>query len=122
MYNAGINKWKNTNYLLGGMIMLITTTENIGRPYEIIGIAKGTTVNSKNIGKDIGASFKTIIGGEIKGYTDMIEEAQEEALVRMTSDAADKGADAVVGVRFSTSSVMQSASEVTAYGTAVRFI
>ncbi len=102
--------------------MLITTTENIGRPYEIIGIAKGTTVNSKNIGKDIGASFKTIIGGEIKGYTDMIEEAQEEALVRMTSDAADKGADAVVGVRFSTSSVMQSASEVTAYGTAVRFI
>lgn len=102
--------------------MLITTTENIGREYEIIGIVKGTTVNSKNIGKDIGASFKTIIGGEIKGYTDMIEEAQEEALVRMTNDASSKGADAVIGMRFSTSSVMQSASEVTAYGTAVRFI
>ena len=102
--------------------MLITTTENIGREYEIIGIVKGTTVNSKNIGKDIGASFKTIIGGEIKGYTDMIEEAQEEALVRMANDASSKGADAVIGMRFSTSSVMQSASEVTAYGTAVRFI
>lgn len=102
--------------------MFITTTENIGREYEIIGIVKGTTVNSKNIGKDIGASFKTIIGGEIKGYTDMIEEAQEEALVRMANDASSKGADAVIGMRFSTSSVMQSASEVTAYGTAVRFI
>ena len=98
--------------------MLITTIENIGRNYEVIGIAKGTTVNSKNIGKDIGASFKTIIGGEIRGYTDMIEEAQEEAIVRMTG----KGADAVIGFRLSTSSVMQGASEITAYGTAVRFI
>ncbi len=102
--------------------MLISTTENIGRNYEIIGIAKGSTVNSKNIGKDIGASFKTIIGGEIKGYTDMIEEAQEEAIVRMVNDAARQGADAVVCMRLSTSSVMQSASEITAYGTAVRFI
>lgn len=102
--------------------MLITTTENIGREYEIIGIVRGTTVNSKNIGKDIGASFKTIIGGEIKGYTDMIEEAQEEALMRMVNDASSKGADAIVGMRLSTSSVMQAASEVTAYGTAVRFI
>ena len=102
--------------------MLITTIENIGRNYEVIGIAKGTTVNSKNIGKDIGASFKTIIGGEIKGYTDMIEEAQEEAIVRMTNDAARQGADAVIGFRLSTSSVMQGASEITAYGTAVRFI
>ena len=100
--------------------MLITTIENIGRNYEVIGIAKGTTVNSKNIGKDIGASFKTIIGGEIRGYTDMIEEAQEEAIVRMTNDAAGKGA--VIGFRLSTSSVMQGASEITAYGTAVRFI
>ena len=102
--------------------MLITTIENIGRNYEVIGIAKGTTVNSKNIGKDIGASFKTIIGGEIRGYTDMIEEAQEEAIVRMTNDAAGKGADAVIGFRLSTSSVMRGASEITAYGTAVRFI
>ena len=102
--------------------MLITTIENIGRNYEVIGIAKGTTVNSKNIGKDIGASFKTIIGGEIRGYTDMIEEAKEEAIVRMTNDAAGKGADAVIGFRLSTSSVMQGASEITAYGTAVRFI
>ena len=95
--------------------MIISTTENIGKNYEVIGIVKGTTVNSRHIGKDIGASFKTIVGGEIKGYTEMIEEAQKIATERMN-------ADAIVGVRLSTSSVMQSASEITAYGTAVKFI
>ena len=102
--------------------MIISTTENIGKNYEVIGIAKGTTVNSRHIGKDIGASFKTIIGGEIKGYTETIEEAQRIATERMIEDAQSMGADAVVCTRFSTSSVMQSASEITVYGTAVKFI
>ena len=102
--------------------MIISTTENIGKNYEVIGIAKGTTVNSRHIGKDIGASFKTIIGGEIKGYTEMIEEAQRIATESMIEDAQSMGADAVVCTRFSTSSVMQSASEITVYGTAVKFI
>ena len=94
--------------------MIISTTENIGKNYEVIGIVKGTTVNSRHIGKDIGASFKTILGGEIKGYTEMIEEAQKIATERMVSDAERMNADAIVGVRLSTSSVMQSASEITA--------
>ena len=102
--------------------MIISTTENIGKNYEVIGIVKGTTVNSRHIGKDIGASFKTIVGGEIKGYTEMIEEAQKIATERMVSDAERMNADAIVGVRLSTSSVMQSASEITAFGTAVKFI
>lgn len=102
--------------------MIISTTENIGKNYEVIGIVKGTTVNSRHIGKDIGASFKTIVGGEIKGYTEMIEEAQKIAMERMVSDAERMNADAIVGVRLSTSSVMQSASEITTYGTAVKFI
>ena len=102
--------------------MIRSTTENIGKNYEVSGIVKGTTVNSRHIGKDIGASFKTIVGGEIKGYTEMIEEAQKIATERMVSDAERMNADAIVGVRLSTSSVMQSASEITAYGTAVKFI
>ena len=101
--------------------MLVSTTENIGRSYDIIGIVKGTTVNSRHIGKDIGASFKTIVGGEIKGYTEMIEEAHRIATARMIADAERLGANAIVGFRFATSSVMQSASEITAYGTAVKF-
>ena len=101
--------------------MIISTTENIGKSYEVIGLVKGTTVNSKNIGKDIGASFKTIIGGEIKGYTEMINEAQDQAVARM-AEAERLGADAIVCMRFATSSVMQSASEITAYGTAVKFV
>ena len=84
--------------------MIISTTENIGKNYEVIGIVKGTTVNSRHIGKDIGASFKTIVGGEIKGYTEMIEEAQKIATERMVSDAERMN------------------SEITAYGTAVKFI
>ena len=101
--------------------MLITTTENIGRDYDILGLVKGSKVNSRHIGKDIGASFKTIVGGEIKGYTEMIEDAQNIAVGRMEDEAKKLGADAIVGMRLSTSSVMQSASEVTAYGTAVKF-
>ena len=101
--------------------MLISTVENIGREYTVIGIVRGTTVNSKNIGRDIGASFKTIVGGEIKGYTETIDEAVETATGRMVNAAERLGADAIIGMRYTTSSVMQAASEVTAYGTAVKF-
>lgn len=101
--------------------MLISTVENIGREYIVLGIVRGTTVNSKNIGRDIGASFKTIVGGEIKGYTEMIDEAVDVATNRMVNAAERLGADAIIGMRYTTSSVMQAASEVTAYGTAVKF-
>ena len=102
--------------------MIVSTTENIGRDYEICGFVMGTTVNSKHIGKDIGAGFKTIVGGEIKGYTEMIVEAQDISKQRMIQEAMRLSADAIVGVRLGTSSVMQSAAEVTFYGTAVKFI
>ena len=101
--------------------MLISTVENIGREYTVLGIVRGTTVNSKNIGRDIGASFKTIVGGEIKGYTEMIGEAVDVATNRMIAAAERLGANAIIGMRYTTSSVMQAASEVTAYGTAVKF-
>ena len=101
--------------------MLISTVENIGREYTVLGIVRGTTVNSKNIGRDIGASFKTLVGGEIKGYTEMIDEAVESGRGRMVNAAERLGADAIIGMRYTTSSVMQAASEVTAYGTAVKF-
>lgn len=101
--------------------MLISTVENIGREYTVLGIVRGTTVNSKNIGRDIGASFKTLVGGEIKGYTEMIDEAVDVATNRMIAAAERLGADAIIGMRYTTSSVMQAASEVTAYGTAVKF-
>lgn len=102
--------------------MIISTIENVGKNYDILGLVTGTTVNSKHIGKDIGASFKTIVGGEIKGYTEMIEDANKLAINKMIAQAEKMDADAIIGVRVSTSSVMQSASEVTAYGTAVKFI
>lgn len=101
--------------------MLLTTTENIvGKEYEILGLVKGATIQSKNIGKDFGAGLKSLIGGELTGYTDMMEEAREIATQRMIEDAQRMGADAIVGMRFSTSGIMQGAAEVMAYGTAVK--
>lgn len=103
--------------------MLIVNTEHIeGKKLEMLGIVKGSTVQTKHLGKDIGASFKTLVGGELKAYTDMLNMAREIATERMTSEAAALGADAIVNVRYATSSVMQSASEVIAYGTAVRYV
>lgn len=101
--------------------MIITTIENPGKPFEPLGMVRGSVVQSKHLGKDMAAGFKTIVGGELKGYTQMLEEAREIALRRMSEQASILGADAVVGVRFTSSSVMQGAAEVTAYGTAVRF-
>ena len=102
--------------------MLLSTIDYIpGREIErILGLASGSVVSSKHFGKDFMAGMKTLVGGEIKGYTEMLEDARRIALDRITAQAAAMGADAVVGLRLTTSSVMQSAAEVTAYGTAVK--
>ena len=103
--------------------MKLATIENWpGKNYEILGLVKGTVVQSKNLGKDFMAGMKTLVGGEIVGYTEMIAEARAIATKRMVDEAEALDADAVIGVRYGSSSVMQSAAEVVAYGTAVRFI
>lgn len=103
--------------------MLLTTTENIpGRSYEIIGIAKGNMVQSKNIGRDIGQGLKSMVGGELTTYSEMMNESRAAATKRMVEDAERMGADAVVMMRYSTSSIAAGAAEVIAYGTAVRFV
>lgn len=102
--------------------MILTTTNEIpGKKIKkILGIVRGSTVRSKHIGKDIMAGLKTIVGGEVKSYTEMLVEAREEALNRLIEHAKALGADAVVGVRFSSSQIMQGMSEMLAYGTAVK--
>ncbi len=103
--------------------MKLVSIENIpGQNYEVLGIVKGTIVQSKNFGKDFMAGMKTLVGGEIKGYTDMLIEARQIATKRMVDEAESLGADAIIGVRYSSSSVMQGAAEVLAFGTAVKFI
>lgn len=102
--------------------MMIVTTDNIpGKEVEAIGYVRGATVQSKHWGKDIASGFKTIVGGEIKAYTEMLEDARKEAVSRMVEEAKSLGADAITCLRFSSSSVMQGAAEVLAYGTAVKF-
>ena len=104
--------------------IIITNTSEIPekKVKEIIGIVRGNTVRSRNIGRDIGAAFKNIVGGEIKTYTELITQARDEALNRMINNAIKMGADAVVNVRFMTSTVMAGASEMLAYGTAVKLV
>ena len=103
--------------------MIITTTEQIPKKEisEILGIARGSTVRAKNIGKDIFAGFKNIVGGEIQEYTQLQADSREEAIKRMVDDAERLGADGVINVRLATSMVMQGAAEILAYGTAVKF-
>lgn len=102
--------------------MIISTTDNIPKRdvKEILGVVRGNTVRSKNIGRDILAGLKTIVGGEIKSYTEMVTQARDEAMNRMINQAIELKADAVINVRFMTSAVMQGASEMLAYGTAVK--
>lgn len=101
--------------------MIIVTTESVeGKKVKrTIGMARGSTIRAKNIGKDIMAAFRNMAGGEITEYVKMMAEAREEALKRMTDNAEEMGANAVICVRFGTSMVMQNAAEVLAYGTAV---
>ena len=102
--------------------MILSNTEEIpGRSIrEFYGVVSGSTVRAKHLGRDFMASLKNLVGGELKGYTELLQEARQEALDRMAQQAESVGANAVVNVRFSTSSVAQGAAELFAYGTAVR--
>ena len=103
--------------------MLIVTTDEIAgkKIKENLGIVKGEIVQSKNFGSDFMAGMKTIVGGEIKGYTEMLREARQIATKRMVDEAESMGADAIVSVRYGSSAVMQNAAEIIVYGTAVKF-
>ena len=102
--------------------MIITTTENIpGKEIvEILGLSRGSTVRARNVGRDIFAALKNLIGGEINEYTKLQADSREQALQRMIKDAEGLGADAVVNVRITTSMIMQGVAEILAYGTAVK--
>ena len=102
-------------------MMLVSIDSIPGKDFEPLGMVKGTIVQSKNFGRDFVAALKTLVGGEITGYTEMLNEARQIATKRMVDEATALGADAVVGVRYGSSAVMQNAAEVVAYGTAVKF-
>lgn len=103
-------------------MMLVNTDYITGKTLKMIGLVKGSTIQSKNIGSDIGQSFKQLIGGELKAYNEMMNEAREIATNRMIEEAKSSGADAIVNIRFATSAIMGGAAEVIAYGTAVNFV
>jgi len=103
------------------MVIVTTGCEIPGKKVvNILGIVKGNTVRAKNIGRDIAAGFKNIVGGEVKSYTDLLIQARDEAYNRMVNEAIDLGADAVINVRFMTSMIAAGAAEILAYGTAVK--
>ena len=103
--------------------MILVTTDYIsGKNLEMLGMAKGSTIQSKNIGKDITQGFKTLVGGELGAYTEMMNDARALATKRMVAEAESMGADAIVNIRYASSAVMQGAAEVMAYGTAVKFV
>jgi len=101
--------------------MIITTADRVeGRGIvKTVGLVRGNTIRARHVGRDIRAAVKSVVGGEITDYTHMMTEAREQAIQRMVEDAEKKGANAVVGMRFSTSMIMQNAAEVLAYGTGV---
>ena len=104
--------------------MFISTSDNIPqkRPVEILGLVRGNIVTSKNVGRDIMAAAKTLVGGEIKSYSMLTNEARQIAEDRMVAEAEKLGADGVISMRFSSGTVMQGTIEMLAYGTAVKFI
>ena len=102
-------------------MILVNTDYITGKELEMLGLVKGSTIQSVNMGKDIGQAFKSLVGGELKSYNEMMNNARALATKRMVEEAQALGADAIVNVRYSSSSIMQSAAEVMAYGTAVKF-
>ena len=103
--------------------MLIVTTDTIpGKSLEMLGLVEGSTIQSKHIGSDISQSFKTLVGGELRSYSDMMNKARTLATKRMVEQAEAMGADAIVCVRYTSAAVMQGAAEILAYGTAVKFV
>lgn len=103
-------------------MFLVNTDYISGKELEMLGLVKGSTIQSKNIGRDISQGFKTIVGGELKAYTEMMNNARSLATQRMTEETEKLGADAVINIRYTSSAIMQGAAEVIAYGTAVKFV
>ena len=102
--------------------MLIVNTDYItGKELEMLGLVKGSTIQTKNVGRDITQGFKTLVGGELTAYNEMMTEARAIATKRMCAEAEVLGADAIVNVRYASAAVMQGAAEVIAYGTAVKY-
>ena len=102
-------------------MILVNTDYITGKELEMLGLVKGSTIQSKNIGKDISQGLKTLIGGELKAYNEMMNDARALATKRMVDEANELGADAIVNIRYASAAVMQAAAEVMAYGTAVKF-
>ena len=103
-------------------MILVNTDYITGKELETLSLVKGSTIQSKHLGKDIAQSFKTLVGGELVAYNEMMNEARAIATKRMVAEAEELGADAVVNIRYASSAVMQGAAEVIVYGTAVKFI
>lgn len=103
--------------------MFIVNTDYItGKEFEMLGLVKGSTIQTKNVGRDITQGFKTLVGGELTAYNEMMNEARALATKRMVQEAETLGADAIVNVRYASSAIMQGAAEVIAYGTAVKYL
>ena len=103
--------------------MFIVNTDYItGKEFEMLGLVKGSTIQTKNVGRDITQGFKTLVGGELTAYNEMMNEARALATKRMVQEAEALGADDIVNVRYASSAIMQGAAEVIAYGTAVKYI
>lgn len=103
--------------------MFIVNTDYItGKEFEMLGLVKGSTIQTKNVGRDITQGFKTMVGGELTAYNEMMNEARALATKRMAQEAEALGADAIVNVRNASSAIMQGAAEVIAYGTAVKYL
>lgn len=103
-------------------MLIVTTNEIPGRRFQVLGVVKGNVVQSKNFGKDFMSAMKTLVGGEVIAYTEMLGEARQIASGRMVKEAEALGADAIVCMRYASSSVMQGAAECIAYGTAVKYL
>ncbi len=102
-------------------MILVNTDYITGKEFEMLGLVKGSTIQSKNIGRDITQGFKTLVGGELTAYTEMMNDARALATKRMVAEAEELHADAVINIRYASAAVMQGAAEVMAYGTAVKF-
>ena len=102
-------------------MILVNTDYITGKELEMLGLVKGSTIQSKNVAKDIGSGLKTLVGGELKAYNEMMNEARALATKRMVEEAEQMQADAIVNIRYASSAIMQGAAEVMAYGTAVKF-
>ena len=102
--------------------MILVNTDYIsGKEFEMLGLVKGSTIQTKNVGRDISQGFKNLIGGELKAYNEMMNDARALATKRMVEEATGLGSDAVVNIRYASAAVMQGAAEVIVYGTAVKF-